>query len=146
MDLGGQVNSELNVDKSIVTIWLVVWKIFIFPYIGNNNPNWHFATRAPKKLWIMVTISAYFCCWFVGLGVHGLWMIYGWFTDDLQMIMDDLWMIYRCFQWLGVFFFGWQAMNNLVSFLVKRMSNLSILNLWLETIRVSIHVFLNKKP
>ena len=20
--------------------WLVVWNIFIFPYIGNNNPNW----------------------------------------------------------------------------------------------------------
>ena len=20
--------------------WLVVWNIFIFPYIGNNHPNW----------------------------------------------------------------------------------------------------------
>ena len=20
--------------------WLVVWNIFIFPYIGNQNPNW----------------------------------------------------------------------------------------------------------
>jgi hypothetical protein len=24
-----------------ITIWLVVWNIFcIFPYIGNNHPNW----------------------------------------------------------------------------------------------------------
>ena len=23
-----------------IYIWLVVWNIFIFPYIGNNNPNW----------------------------------------------------------------------------------------------------------
>jgi hypothetical protein len=21
-------------------IWLVVWNMFIFPYIGNNHPNW----------------------------------------------------------------------------------------------------------
>ena len=24
----------------VIIIWLVVWNIFIFPYIGNNHPNW----------------------------------------------------------------------------------------------------------
>ena len=23
-----------------ILVWLVVWNIFIFPYIGNNHPNW----------------------------------------------------------------------------------------------------------
>ena len=33
--------SSMNISMNIDTTWLVVWNIWIiFPYMGNNNPNW----------------------------------------------------------------------------------------------------------
>ena len=34
-----------------IHFWLVVWNIFIFPYIGNNDPNWLIFFRVSKTAW-----------------------------------------------------------------------------------------------
>ena len=55
-------------------IWLVVWNIFLFPYIGNNNPNWliffrwvettnqscFFVVR-PASIWLPAADKIIFC-------------------------------------------------------------------------------------
>ena len=37
---GDALQNDCGCKKQQVNKWLVVWNILIFPYIGNNNPNW----------------------------------------------------------------------------------------------------------
>ena len=38
--MGSQLELQLEFPNHLIVYWLVVWNIFIFPYIGNNHPNW----------------------------------------------------------------------------------------------------------
>jgi len=35
-------------DHKSFTIWLVVWNMFFFSYVGNNNPNWLLFSRTGR--------------------------------------------------------------------------------------------------
>ena len=60
---------------SIIYSWLVVWNIFIFPYIGNNHPNWLIlfrGVRQPPTSWycslIFEIFSFFGLSWLMGFG------------------------------------------------------------------------------
>ena len=57
---GMRVNPSIGIQFFfLILVWLVVWNIFSFPYIGNNHPNWLIFFRGvgipPTSVYIPIT-------------------------------------------------------------------------------------------